>query len=148
MKDLPDTDPTPADFSPEIVLPGQIRTGVRTDSEASGEKSLMLAVLEDGIRCFQKHRIDRVRHDQTQLANEARKWILTEDWDHLFSFNNICEALSIDPSALRSALLEWHLKQQSEELQAEPMPASQKVYRLHLRTRRAGKKIKEVRNLH
>jgi len=42
-------------FAPDIILPEQFVEGVRTDSYVSGEKALMLAVLEDGIRCFQEH---------------------------------------------------------------------------------------------
>lgn len=146
MKD--EADQIPADFSPEIVLPGQIRAGIRTDSEASGEKSLMLAVLEDGIRCFQQHRIDRTRHDQTKLGLEARDWIASDDEDWPFSFVNCCEALGIEPTALRRSLFEWQLKEQAEREQGLPMPVGKKIYRLHLRTRRASKKIKESRRLH
>src|SRR2546427_6600065 len=42
-------------FAPDVVLPEQFFEGARRDSQASGEKALMLAVLEDGIRCFQEH---------------------------------------------------------------------------------------------
>src|SRR4029453_18750262 len=42
-------------FAPDIVLPEQFFEGARRDSCISGEKALMLAVLEDGIRCFQEH---------------------------------------------------------------------------------------------
>ena len=42
-------------FAPDIVLPEQFFEGARRDSYISGEKALMLAVLEDGIRCFQEH---------------------------------------------------------------------------------------------
>ncbi len=37
-------------FAPDVVLPVQFFEGARRDSQASGEKALMLAVLEDGIR--------------------------------------------------------------------------------------------------
>ena len=62
MPDARDPGPRPRDpdilaelFAPEIVLPEQLQQGYRRDSYLCGEKALMLAVLEDGIRCFQEH---------------------------------------------------------------------------------------------
>src|SRR5262245_32024706 len=62
VPDARDPGPRPRDpeilaelFAPEIVLPEQLQQGFRRDSYLSGEKALMLAVLEDGIRCFQEH---------------------------------------------------------------------------------------------
>ena len=88
-------------FGPEIVLPEQIVTGYRNDSYLSGEKALMLAVLEDSIRCFQEH-LRNPRLNPRLLSEQAEDWIRAEDWDWPFSFNNVCDTLGIDPEALRS----------------------------------------------
>ena len=111
-------------FGPEIVLPEQIINGYRNDSYLSGEKALMLAVLEDGIRCFQEH-LRNPRLNPRLLSEQAEEWISAEDWDWPFSFNNVCETLGLDPEALRSALLRWKAKLTAN--QAQPSPAGKRA---------------------
>ncbi len=123
-------------FAPDIVLPEQFFEGARHDSQASGEKALMLAVLEDGIRCFQEH-LRNPRSNPRLLSQQAESWIRSVDYDWPFSFNNVCETLRIDPAALRAALLDWKAKRLAEHEDRGPTPTSKKVYRLHLRTKRA-----------
>ena len=124
-------------FSPDIVLPEQFFEGARRDSYVSGEKALMLAVLEDGIRCFQEH-LRNPRSNPRLLSRQAEEWIRAVDYDWPFSFNNVCETLGIDPAALRAALLAWKSKRFAEQGQTGPTPHAKKVYRLHLRTKRTG----------
>jgi hypothetical protein len=135
------TDRTPeglADlFAPDIVLPEQFFEGARRDSQASGEKALMLAVLEDGIRCFQEH-LRNPRSNPRLLSEQAEAWIRAIDYDWPFSFNNVCETLGIDPAALRAALLGWKAKRFADREERGPTPAAKKVYRLHLRTKRTS----------
>jgi hypothetical protein len=70
------------------------------------EKSLMFAVLIDAVECFQKYPF---LHDEysNRLFREAENWILANDREWLFSFINICDALTIDPHYLRKGLLRW-----------------------------------------
>ena len=79
------------------------------DHETSGrqpERSLMFAVLLDAVECFQKYAL---LHDEyaTRLFRETENWILDNDREWLFSFINICDALTIDPQYLRKGLLRW-----------------------------------------
>ena len=124
-------------FAPEIVLPEQLIAGARRDSFISGEKALMLAVLEDGIRCFQEH-LTNARANPRLLSRQAEEWIRAEDWDWPFSFNNVCDNLGIDPAALRLSLLSWKAKRLESSGAAAPTPSEKKVYRLHLRTKRSS----------
>ena len=118
------------------MLPEQFFEGARRDSQASGEKALMLAVLEDGIRCFQEH-LRNPRSNPRLLSQQAEAWIRAVDYEWPFSFNNVCETLGIEPGALRRALLDWKAKRLVEgNSNGGPTPTSQKVYRLHLRTKR------------
>src|SRR2546426_150414 len=122
-------------FAPDVVLPEQFFEGARRDSQASGEKALMLAVLEDGIRCFQEH-LRNPRSNPRLLSQQAEAWIRAVDYEWPFSFNNVCETLGIDPSALRAALLAWKAKGLVErEANGGATPAAKKVYPLPLRTR-------------
>ena len=45
----------------------------------------------------------RVRHDLVP----AEEWILDKDRSHLFSFDNVCEILGLDPEYMRAGLLRW-----------------------------------------
>jgi hypothetical protein len=120
-------------FTPDIVLPEQFFDGARRDSYISGEKALMLAVLEDGIRCFQEH-LRNPRSNPRLLSQQAEDWIKAVDYEWPFSFQNVCETLGISPEALRGALLAWKAKRLTA-LERGTV-ASKKVYRLHLRTKR------------
>jgi hypothetical protein len=123
-------------FSPEIVLPEQFFRGVRKDSHISGEKAMMLAVLEDGIRCFQEH-LRSPRTNPRLLSKQAEEWIRAEDYDWPYSFANVCETLGIEPAGLREALLAWKEKRLAE-VGANSAATDKKIYRLHLRTKRTG----------
>src|SRR2546425_12520451 len=123
-------------FAPDIILPEQFVAGARSDSYVSGEKALMLAVLEDGIRCFQEH-LRNPRSNPRLLSQQAEEWIRAVDYEWPFSFQNVCETLGINPESLRGALLAWKAKRLSA-LEAGTAPHAKKVYRLHLRTKRTS----------
>ncbi len=76
----------------------------RRAEPACGERRLLLAVLEDGIRAFLKNA--RATHGRAfNLRREALSWLTTDDRSDVFAFENICEALGIDPSRLRQRVL-------------------------------------------
>jgi hypothetical protein len=146
LPDARDPGPRPRDpdilselFAPEIVLPEQLHQGYRRDSYLSGEKALMLAVLEDGIRCFQEH-LTNPRSNPRLLSKQAEDWIRAVDYEWPFSFNNVCETLGIDPEALREKLLTWKANRLEGAVAANgtTTPSDKKVYRLHLRTKRTS----------
>ena len=113
-------------FGPDVILPEQFYDGGPRIEEVSGERALMLAVLEDGIRCFQEH-LTSPRVRPRLLARQAEKWIRSGDWDWPFSFNNICESLALDPDSLRERLL---APRPAGEDRPRPRPSSHRVYRL------------------
>jgi len=77
-------------------------------AEHQAERDLMLAVLEDGIDCFQGYFFKPSRTNQ-KLFLEAEEWISSND-DDVFSFNNVCETLGLDPDALRTGLRRWQVE--------------------------------------
>lgn len=113
-------------FGPDVILPEQFYDQRNGLEQAAGEKALMLAVLEDGIRCFQEH-LKNPRVRPRLLARQAEKWIRSADWDWPFSFNNVCESLSLNPECLRNRLL---TPRASGEAAPKPRPSSHRVYRL------------------
>jgi hypothetical protein len=74
-----------------------------------GERALMCAVLEDAIRCLMGQGYPG--HSRGLLAARARAWVAARDHRWPFSFECICDALGIEPSALRRHLLRdrWEL---------------------------------------
>jgi len=76
----------------------------RRAEPACGERRLLLAVLEDGIRTFLKYA--QASHGRgLNLRREALTWLTTPDRSDVFSFENICEALGIDPVRLRHRVM-------------------------------------------
>ena len=112
-------------LGPDVILPQQFFDGPRCDSDFSPEKALMLAILEDAIRCFQEYfRTTRAR--PRMLSRQAERWIRTRDWNWPFSFNNVCESLSLNPDSLRVELL----NPRSTDGPPKPRPSTHRVYRL------------------
>jgi len=71
---------------------------------AGGERRLLLAVLEDGIRTLLKYAGARRGRART-LEREALTWMLSDAHSDVFAFASICETLEIDPSRLRGRVL-------------------------------------------
>jgi hypothetical protein len=80
-----------------IVLPSQHFTPQRKQAP---EQRLMIAVLRDAVDCIEKHRRAADRQCHRRFREEA-KWFLSEDTAWPFSFECICDALGLDPSAVR-----------------------------------------------
>lgn len=93
-------------FEPEIVLPAQFFTSLRGRAAHNGERRLLLAVLEDAISCFRKH---LVAHDNRgrRLFREAQGWIMSDDREYPFSFENICDCLQLDAAYVRQGVRQW-----------------------------------------
>jgi len=68
------------------------------------ERQMMLAILEDAVACFRKT-LKRPRQNPDILARQAEFWIRLDEWNSPFSFNNICEALNMDPASTRELIL-------------------------------------------
>ncbi len=68
------------------------------------ERALMLAILEDAVACY-AGKLKAPRENPRILRRQAAYWLSSEDWDSPFSFNNVCEALALDPRAIRERVL-------------------------------------------
>jgi hypothetical protein len=68
------------------------------------EKILMLAILQDAVTCMQKYVAFGSRENR-RLFDEAKDWIESDDSEWLFSFNNVCEAVGLNPRYLRPRLI-------------------------------------------
>lgn len=71
-----------------------------------GEKRLMLAILENATEDFQKYALATDKR-RRQLFQDAEEWIFDSEDHSLFSFENICEHLQLDPEYMRQGFRRW-----------------------------------------
>ena len=96
---------------PDALTPGQYYDGIRADDACVRPiKRLMLAVLEDAMRCYQTYANARSRV-QRRLFVEAEGWLMDRKGDGAFTFETVCETLGIDPRYLREGLRRWRVQQ-------------------------------------
>jgi hypothetical protein len=92
-------------FEPEVVLPTQFFTGLRSAAH-EGERRLLLAVLEDAVHCFRTHLFAQDNR-RRRLFREAQEWLMSEDRQYDFSFENICDCLELNAAYIRQGLHRW-----------------------------------------
>jgi len=93
-------------FQSDTLIPAQYFETLRSKAQLEPEKDLMLAVLKDAVTCFQKYVAARIGK-RKRMFRDAEEWVLEEEKDWLFSFNNICGALGFDPQYIRKGLVRW-----------------------------------------
>jgi hypothetical protein len=96
----------PGLFEPDTLLPIQYFEAMRKKHLLEGEKRLILSVLEDAIECFMKC-IDASTSKGQRLFRDADEWIAHEDKRWVFSFDNVCDMLDINPEYMRRGLRDW-----------------------------------------
>ncbi|MGH7817655.1 MAG: hypothetical protein ACREOR_09730 [Candidatus Binatia bacterium] len=64
------------------------------------ERALLLALLEDAIHCYRKFATARSRSGREQFR-EIEEWLMGGGNGWVFSFDNVCELLGLDPEYVR-----------------------------------------------
>jgi hypothetical protein len=96
---------------PDALTSQRYYDGVRADdASVRPVKRLMLAVLEDAMRCYQ---IYANSHNgiQRRLFVDAEAWLMDRKDDGPFAFQTVCETLGIEPTCLREGLRRWRRQQ-------------------------------------
>jgi hypothetical protein len=91
---------------PDTLLPVQVGGAADDGAVTQPERMLMLAVLEEAVETYCKHVQPRNRRG-ARLFREAESWCTSDDLRWPYSFVNICHALGIDVSYLRTGLDRW-----------------------------------------
>lgn len=90
-----------------LLLPEQYVDLVRRNHVIEGELKLLLAVLEDAIRCYLRN-ADATDGERRRNFVEVRSWfegrIRGTRRADIFSFDNLCAALGIEPRVLLARL--------------------------------------------
>ncbi len=68
------------------------------------ERSLLVAVFEDAVRCLLNH-CRATNRTERALYNDARRWILSCEPAGLYAFANVCDLLGLEPDYMRRHLL-------------------------------------------
>ncbi len=93
-------------FQPDTLLSEEYFGNYRRRIPLEPEKELMLAVFEDGVRCFQENLFAETSKKRA-LFDEAREWLFNDGFEHVFSFSSICSTLGLNPGYIRRGLKRW-----------------------------------------
>lgn len=93
-------------FQPDTLMSDEYFANYRRRIPLEPEKALLLAVLEDGVRSFQDN-IFAESGKKRALLDEAREWLFTDGFEHVFSFNSVCSSLGLSPGYIRRGLKRW-----------------------------------------
>lgn len=105
-------------YSTEALPRGFLRA-LRCRTPRQGEQRLALAVLEDAVRQVWRNRHwARLRHFLP--TSEAEHWIASRDRVRLFSFENVCLILSVDPAEMRELILRRRARRSEHAAQGAP----------------------------
>jgi len=118
----------PGLFEPDTLLPVQYFDAMRRKHLLEGEKRLVLSVLEDAIECYMKY-LGSTSSKGQKLFRDAEEWINLEDKRWVFSFDNVCEMLDINPEYMRRGLRMWKERRLQQLAEQERKTASGSVER-------------------
>jgi hypothetical protein len=90
-------------FQPDTLLASQYFDRIRRSAELDPERRLMFAVLEDAVSVCLKH-AGTTDPGRQALLLEAEEWIADRDASWLYSFENICSVLDLEPDYIRRGL--------------------------------------------
>jgi hypothetical protein len=93
-------------FQPDSLLLEQYLDTTRRKIVLQPETRLMLAILKDAVSTFQADLFAAKAKDSRRFK-QAKDWICETDGDWVFSFQNICEHLGLNPAYVRNGLLRW-----------------------------------------
>ena len=91
-------------FEPDVIIPGHFLSSDEGQSRG-GERRLMAALLSDGIEAY-INQTSGASVDSRRQKNkfDAAEWIESSDDSYVFSFDNVCRSLGINPHYLRLGL--------------------------------------------
>ena len=121
-------------FSPDVLTSAQYYPA----PVASPHRRLLLAILDDAIRCFQRN-FAAQKGPRRTLFRETEEWLFDSDGTAFLSCPMVCESLGINPGHLRRQLHKWQIREKArqneslargEPVTADPHSISPDVYRL------------------
>ena len=96
-------------FQPDTLLGEDYASNFRRKLPLEPERTLLLAILEDGIRCYQENLFAAGGKRRT-LYEEARDWLFSDDSEWFCSFVSLCTLLNLEPNYIRRGLRQWEAR--------------------------------------
>jgi hypothetical protein len=96
-------------FQPDTLIGEDYASNFRRKIPLEPERTLLLAVLEDGIRSFQENLFATSGKRRT-IFEEANEWIFSDDDSWFCSFVSICTLLNLEPHYIRRGLRQWETR--------------------------------------
>ena len=93
-------------FQPDTLLGEDYAANFRRKFPLEAERTLLLAILEDGVRCYQENLFAHGGKRRT-LFEEAKDWLFSDDADWFCSFVSVCTLLNLSPNYIRRGLRQW-----------------------------------------
>ena len=93
----------------DTLIGEQYLDSLRRSEHLEPEKSLLAAILEDAVQEYLKYSRARDPKGESRFR-EVEEWIRRRDNEWIFSFENVCEFLDLDPEYVRGRLREAHGK--------------------------------------
>ena len=91
------------ELRPHRIRSGQFRGKRRQDTQTEPLRRLMAAVLCEAVNRFQRNLFQNSLYGRCEFV-EAEFWLFKDRSKALFSFNNVCDFLSLDPQHIRRQL--------------------------------------------
>ena len=98
----------------DAVMPAQFYPARRGSASVEPIMRLMGGILADAVRCVQRN-LDARSPGRRQEYREARFWIFHDKGDGPFSFEDVCDALGVDPRRLRDLIIRWEKNRRPED---------------------------------
>jgi hypothetical protein len=96
-------------FQPDTLLGEDYAANFRRKIPLEPERILLLAILEDGVRCYQENLL--VSGGKKRLLfDEAKEWLFSDDGSWFCSFVSICTMLNLEPNYIRRGLRQWEAR--------------------------------------
>ena len=96
-------------FQPDTLLGEDYAANFRRKIPLEPERILLLAILEDGVRCYQEN-LFVTGGKRRALFDEAKEWLFSDDAGWFCSFVSICTMLNLDPNYIRRGLRQWEAR--------------------------------------
>ena len=96
-------------FQPDTLIGEDYAANFRRKIPLEAERTLLLAVLEDGIRSFQENLFATSGKRRT-IFDEANEWIFSDDDTWFCSVVSVCNLLNLEPQYIRRGLRQWEVK--------------------------------------
>lgn len=82
----------------------------RRQPAADGVRRLLIALLDEALRCYQKYAFSGTRRGR-RLFREVEAWFTDPHLEAGICFQDVCDGLGIDADSIRRSLERWRAEQ-------------------------------------